>query len=155
MTSGRGAWVAQSVKCLTLGFGRGHYLTRSSPVSGCTLSVKPAWDSLSFSLCPSPSRACTHTLCLYKNKQFLKMRLQKEKGPGMTRVQEKRISQHWSRPPSLPGVTVTRQLPSRTGTTADSITWFRGRGGLRGGQELGFRLKDRKHCLPFKIQNCL
>ena len=41
---GRGAWVAQSVKCWTLGFGSGHDLgvVGSSPTSGSMLSVESA-----------------------------------------------------------------------------------------------------------------
>ena len=46
----RGAWVAQSVKCLTLGFSSGHDLTlcEFKPHIGlCADSAVPAWDSLS------------------------------------------------------------------------------------------------------------
>ena len=45
----RGAWVAQSVEPLTLDFGSGHdpRVVASSPVSGSTLSIEPAYDSLS------------------------------------------------------------------------------------------------------------
>ena len=40
----RGAWGAQSIKCLTLDFCSGHDLRvmRSSPTSGSTMSVEPA-----------------------------------------------------------------------------------------------------------------
>ena len=53
------AWVAQSVKRLTLGFGSGHDLTICGIepcVRLCTDSSEPAWDSLfpSLCLCPSP-----------------------------------------------------------------------------------------------------
>ena len=46
----RGAWVAQSVKCLTLGFGSGHDLAVRGfePCNGlCADSMEPARDSLS------------------------------------------------------------------------------------------------------------
>ena len=48
----RGVWVAQSVKKSTLDFSSGHdnLVVGLSPVSGCTLSREPAWDSLSLSL---------------------------------------------------------------------------------------------------------
>ena len=48
----RGAWEAQSVKCLTLGFGSGHGLVvrEFEPCTGlCAYGAEPAWDSL----CPS------------------------------------------------------------------------------------------------------
>ena len=48
----RGTWVAQSVECLTLGFGSGHDLRvrEFKPHVGlCTDSAEPAWDSLSLS----------------------------------------------------------------------------------------------------------
>ena len=51
------AWVAQSVKPLTLDFSSSHDLTvcEFQPhVRLCTDSAEPAWDSLS--LCPSPVR---------------------------------------------------------------------------------------------------
>ena len=50
---GRGAWVVQLVKHLTLGFGSGCDLTVCGfePHLGlCTGSVEPAWDSVSVSL---------------------------------------------------------------------------------------------------------
>ena len=45
-----GAWVAQSVKGLTLDFGSGHHLTVGGfqlRIGLCADSVEPAWDSLS------------------------------------------------------------------------------------------------------------
>ena len=53
----RGAWVAQLVKCLTLGFGSGHDLMvrGTEPyVWFCTDSVELAQDSLSSSLSARP-----------------------------------------------------------------------------------------------------
>ena len=53
----RGAWVAQPVKRLTLGFGSGHDLTvhEFKPRIGLHAdSVEPAWDSLSVSLSLPP-----------------------------------------------------------------------------------------------------
>lgn len=49
-----GDWVAQLVKCQTLGFSLGHTLrvVGLSPVSGSILSAESAWDSLLFSLPP-------------------------------------------------------------------------------------------------------
>ena len=75
-----GAQVAQSVELLTLGFGSGHdpKVMRSSPASGSELSVKPALDFLSLSLCPSPPLACS-----------LSERKEKEKGKGKERKKEK------------------------------------------------------------------
>ena len=56
-----GAWVAQSVKRLTLGFGSGYDLVVCGfePHIGlCADSVEPVWDSLSpHSLYPYPTRA--------------------------------------------------------------------------------------------------
>ena len=48
-------WVAQLVKCLTLGFGLGHDLRVIGWIlaSGSALSGEPAGDSLLL-LCPSP-----------------------------------------------------------------------------------------------------
>jgi len=62
-----GAWVAQLAEHPTLDFGWGGDLRilRLSPVSGSTLSVESAWDSLS----PSPSApppACACSLSLNK-----------------------------------------------------------------------------------------
>lgn len=44
-----GAWVVQSVQCLTLGFSAGHDLgvVRSNPALGSALGVESAQDSLS------------------------------------------------------------------------------------------------------------
>ena len=63
----KGAWVAQSVKCLTLNFGSGHDLTghEFKPCVGlCADSEKPAWDSLSLSAPPQ----LVHALCLSQSK---------------------------------------------------------------------------------------
>ena len=52
-----GAWVAQSVKCLTLGLGSGHDLMVrgfESHFGLCANSAEPAWDFLSLSLSLSP-----------------------------------------------------------------------------------------------------
>ena len=51
-----------SVEDPTLDVGSGHdpRVVGSSPTSGSALSMKPAWDSISLSLCPSPLIA--HTL---------------------------------------------------------------------------------------------
>ena len=67
----QGAWVVQSVKCLTLGRGSGHDLTIHGfePYKGlCTGSVETAWDSLSlsFSLCPFPTHAVPVSLKINK-----------------------------------------------------------------------------------------
>ena len=53
-----GAWVAQSVECMTLGFSLGHDLgvMGSRPTIGSVLSRESAWGSLSPSA--PPSRAC-------------------------------------------------------------------------------------------------
>ena len=67
---GGGTWVAQVVKCLTLGFGPGHDLTihEIEPQVGLhTDSMDTTWDSLSPSLSaplPHPHRthACTFSL---------------------------------------------------------------------------------------------
>ena len=62
----RGTWVAQSVKCRTLGLSSVHDLTVCGiePCIGlCADSVEPAWDSLSPSLSLPPC-----TLCLSQNK---------------------------------------------------------------------------------------
>lgn len=58
----QGAWVTQSVKCLTLDFGSGHDLTADEiePHIGlCADSVEPAWD---LSLYPSSTHV--HSLSL-------------------------------------------------------------------------------------------
>ena len=61
-----GAWVAQSVKCLTPDFVSGHDLTvmRSSHMSGSVLGVEPAYDSLS----PSPSAPLSPSYSLSQKK---------------------------------------------------------------------------------------
>ena len=71
--------MAQSVEHLTLDFGSGHdpRVMGSSPASGSELSVKPALDFLSRSLCPSPPLACS--LSERKEKEKGKER-KKEKG---------------------------------------------------------------------------
>ena len=54
----RGAWGAQSIKPRTLGFGSGHDLTvrEFEPCIGLfTDSAEPAWESVTPSLCPSPT----------------------------------------------------------------------------------------------------
>ena len=59
----RGAWVAQSVKQPTLGFGSDHDLTvhEFKPcIRLCFGSVEPAWDSLSPSL-SVPPHSCSPT----------------------------------------------------------------------------------------------
>ena len=76
----RGTWVAQSVGHLTSAQVMISQSVSSSPASGSVLtaqSLEPASDSVSSSLCPSP----THAVFLseinkhIKNKHFLKMRL--------------------------------------------------------------------------------
>ena len=51
-TGSGGVWVVQSLERQTVDFGSGHdpRVMRSSPVSGSTLKMEPAWDSLSLSL---------------------------------------------------------------------------------------------------------
>ena len=51
--------MAQSVEHPTLDFGSVHdpRVMGSSPALGPVLSMEPAWDSLSLSLCPSPVHA--------------------------------------------------------------------------------------------------
>ena len=69
-----GAWVAQSVVCLTLGFRLGHDLTvlGFEPCIGlCTDSVESAWDSFSLSLCPSRA--------LFPSQNKIKKLIQKKK----------------------------------------------------------------------------
>ena len=70
---GRGAWVAQSVKRLTLGFSSGRDLTvcEFEPHIGlCADSAEPAWDSVSLTLSAPPWLALE--LSLSKSKHFLK-----------------------------------------------------------------------------------
>ena len=65
-----GAWVAQLVKRLMLGFGSGHDLTvhEFEPRVGlCTDNTEAAWDSLSLSA--PPLLTCTCSLCLSQNKE--------------------------------------------------------------------------------------
>ena len=65
VSGGRGAWVAQSVKGLTLGFSSGHDLTVCvmGPHLGlCADSAEPAWDSLSLPLSASPPLMCSVSL---------------------------------------------------------------------------------------------
>ena len=65
--------MAQAVEHPTLGFGSGHDLMASwdqAPHQApCAGSAKPAWDSLSLSLCPSPT--CVVSVSL-KISKFLK-----------------------------------------------------------------------------------
>ena len=61
--------MAQPVKHPTLGFGAGHDLmvhVLEPCIWLCADSVKPAWDSVSPSLSPSPARVCAHMLSLNK-----------------------------------------------------------------------------------------
>ena len=57
-------WVAQSVEHPTLNFSSGHgpRVMGLSSTSASSLSMEPAWDSLSLSLCPSPLLACACSL---------------------------------------------------------------------------------------------
>ena len=53
-----GAWAAQWVKCPALDFGSGHDrpVREFEPCIGlCTDSAEPAWESVTPSLCPSPT----------------------------------------------------------------------------------------------------
>ena len=61
--------VVQSVDCLTLDSSSGLRIVGSSPRSGSTQSMEPAWDSLSLSLCPSPLFACALFLRIQKIKK--------------------------------------------------------------------------------------
>ena len=66
----RGTWVAQSVKRLTLDLGSGHDLAACELEPCIRLradSSEPAWDSLSFPLCPSP---CVLSLSFKISKLF-------------------------------------------------------------------------------------
>ena len=72
-----GAWVAQSVKRLTLAQGMISWFMGLSPASGSVLtaqSLEPASDCVSFSLCPSST--CALSLSL-KNKQTFKTKKEK------------------------------------------------------------------------------
>ena len=65
----RGTWVAQSVKRLILDLGSGHDLTvcEFEPhVRLCADGMEPVWDSVSPSLCLSPTCACVLFLSLSK-----------------------------------------------------------------------------------------
>ena len=66
-----GTWVAQSVEHPTLDFDSGHdpRVMGSSPALGPVLSMEPAWDSLSLSLCPLPPLVLT--LSLSKKKMII------------------------------------------------------------------------------------
>ena len=73
-----GTWVAQSVKHLTLDFGSGHDLTvHEFEPHIYADSAKPAWDSLSLPLCPSPAHSFARSLSLSLkiNKLFRKKAL--------------------------------------------------------------------------------
>ena len=69
-----GSWIAQSVKCGTVGFSSGHDLRvmRLSPACGSMLSTESAWDSLSLSLLlllsstPMLSLSCSLAVSLSK-----------------------------------------------------------------------------------------
>ena len=74
-SSFRGAWVAQTVKHLTLALGSGHDLMvhEFEPFIGlCVGSVEPAWDSLSLSLSLSLRLLCLLPLSLSQNKINIK-----------------------------------------------------------------------------------
>ena len=66
----RGVWVVGSLKHLTLDFSSGHDLTvcefKPHVRQLCIGSVEPAWDSLSLSLCPSPTHFLFLSLSLSK-----------------------------------------------------------------------------------------
>ena len=67
----QGAWVAQLVKRLTLGFGSGHDLVVGEfepRVRFCVDSTEPAWNSLSLSLSLSLSAPPLLTFFLSQNK---------------------------------------------------------------------------------------
>ena len=71
-TPNRGAWVALSVKLLTLDFSSGHDLTvyEFEPRIGfCTLSAEPSWGSLSPSLSAPPLFPCSLSLKMNKLKK--------------------------------------------------------------------------------------
>ena len=64
-----GAWVAQSVECLTLDFSSGHDLMVGefkAHIRLCTDSAEPAWDSLSPSLSAPPLLALSLSLKIHK-----------------------------------------------------------------------------------------
>ena len=64
----RGAWVAQSVKCLTLDFKSGHdfMVVRLNPVSGSVLGMEPL--KILFLPLPLPQFMHASFLCLRKKK---------------------------------------------------------------------------------------
>ena len=69
MDTGRGAWVAQSIKHQTLDFGSGHDLMVHEVklhVRLCPDSMEPAWDCLSPSLSSPLLLAHTFSLALSK-----------------------------------------------------------------------------------------
>ena len=60
-----GAWVAQSVKRLTLDFSSGYDLTVCEiepSIELCADGTEPAWNSFSLSLSLYPSPACTFSV---------------------------------------------------------------------------------------------
>ena len=70
-----GAWVAQSVKRLTLAQVMISRIMSSSPTSGSVLtapSLESASDSVSLSLCPSLARALSLSLSLSRMNKILK-----------------------------------------------------------------------------------
>ena len=69
----RGAWAAQAVEHPALGFGLEHEprVTGSSPRSGSTLSVEPAWDSLS---CSRPSSLLSLSLSLSLKRDLIPLK---------------------------------------------------------------------------------
>ena len=72
---GAPAWVAQSVKRLTLAQVMISQFASSSPTSGSVLtaqSPEPASDSVSPSLCPSPTHTLSLSLTKINIKSFLK-----------------------------------------------------------------------------------
>ena len=73
--SGWGAWVAQSVECLTEAQVMTSQFMASSPVLDSVLtaqSLEPASDSVSLSLCPSPTCALSVSVSLKINKSIKK-----------------------------------------------------------------------------------
>ena len=70
MLSSRGAWVAQSVECLTLDFSSGYDLAvwaMELRIELCTDDAEAAWDSLCLPL-SLPLAACALSLPLKINK---------------------------------------------------------------------------------------
>ena len=65
--------MAQSIKLPTLGFGSGHDLRVGkfeTHIGLCIDSAEPAWNSLSSSLCPSPTHMHMHSLKINKLKKI-------------------------------------------------------------------------------------